>query len=84
MTRTNGFVLNHDKSLRIYFFFVKRQAKKNFKNKKQNKTKQKKKQTKKNNKKTHHFPKYVESAVIKTLYIISLFDNILVNELLIT
>ena len=27
---TNGFGLNHDKSLQIYFFCVKRQAKNNF------------------------------------------------------
>ena len=27
---TNGFALNHDKNLQIYFFFVKRQAKNDF------------------------------------------------------
>ena len=27
---TNGFALNHDKSLQIYFFCVKRQAKNDF------------------------------------------------------
>ena len=27
---TNGFALNHDKSLQIYFFCIKRQAKKDF------------------------------------------------------
>ena len=27
---TNGFALNHDKSLQMYFFYVKRQAKQDF------------------------------------------------------
>ena len=30
MVLTNGFTLNHDKSLQIYFFYVKRQAKTTF------------------------------------------------------
>ena len=30
VVKTNGFALSHDKSLQIYFFFVKRQAKNDF------------------------------------------------------
>ena len=44
---TNGFALNHDKSLQIYFLcFVKRQAKKKTKKKKKKKKKKKQQQQK--------------------------------------
>ena len=55
---TNGSTLNHDKSLQIYFFCVKRKAKRTKKKKKKKKT------TKNKNKKKNDFLKDAESTVV--------------------